>query len=45
MPGGAARQSNQPQPLQARVPVFADDDVVVHGDAERPRQFYRRETD
>ena len=28
---------NQPQPLQTRVPVLADDDVVVHGDAERAR--------
>ena len=26
---------DQPRPLQARVPVLADDDVVVHGDAER----------
>ena len=25
---------NQPQPLQARVPLLADDDVVVHRDAE-----------
>jgi hypothetical protein len=29
-------ESNQPQPLQTRMPVFADDDVIVHGDAERP---------
>jgi hypothetical protein len=28
--------SNQLQRLQARVAVLADDDVVVHGDAERP---------
>jgi hypothetical protein len=26
---------DQPHPLQARVAVLADDDVVVHGDAER----------
>ena len=26
---------NQLQPLQTRMPVFADDDVVVHGNAER----------
>src|SRR6266436_6021981 len=26
---------NQLQPLQTRMPVLADDDVVVHGDAER----------
>ena len=25
---------HQPQSLQARVPVLADDDVIVHGDAE-----------
>ena len=30
---------DQLQPLQARVPVFADDDVVVHGDAERTRHL------
>src|ERR1700694_3460912 len=29
------RRSNQLQPLQARMPVLADDDVIVHGDAER----------
>src|SRR5215470_13833246 len=28
---------NQPQPLQTRVAVLADDDVVVHGNAERAR--------
>ena len=28
---------NQPHPLQARVRVLADDDVVVHGNAERAR--------
>jgi hypothetical protein len=27
--------SDQPQPLQARVAVLADDDVVMHRDAER----------
>jgi hypothetical protein len=27
--------SNQLQSLQARVPILADDDVIVHGDAER----------
>ena len=26
---------NQLQPLHARMPVLADDDVVVHGNAER----------
>ena len=29
------KTSNQLQPLEARVAVLADDDVVVHGDAER----------
>ena len=29
----------QPQPLEARVPVLADDDVVVHRDAERLRHI------
>jgi hypothetical protein len=29
--------SNQLQPLQTRVPFFADDDVVVHRNAERCR--------
>src|SRR2546427_8928465 len=28
---------DQPQPLQARMPVLADNDVVVHGNAERGR--------
>ena len=28
-------QSNQLQPLHARMAVLADDDVVVHGNAER----------
>jgi hypothetical protein len=31
--------SNQPQPLQACVPLLADDDVVVHGDTERLRHI------
>jgi hypothetical protein len=26
---------DQPHPLQARIPVLANDDVVVHGDSER----------
>ena len=26
---------HQPHPLQTRMPVLADDDVVMHGDAER----------
>jgi len=26
---------DQPEPLEAGVAFFADDDVVVHGDAER----------
>jgi len=30
---------NQPKPLQARVPVLADNDVVAHRDAERPRDI------
>jgi hypothetical protein len=30
-----AETSDQPQLLEARVPVLADDDVVVHLDAER----------
>jgi hypothetical protein len=28
---------NQLQPLQARMPFLADDDVVMHGNAERLR--------
>ena len=32
---GHAHQSNQLQPLEARVAFLADDDVVVHRDAER----------
>ena len=30
-----AEASNQPQPLEARVPVLADDQMVVHGNPER----------
>jgi len=29
------RASNQPHPLQTRMPVLADDDVVMHGNAKR----------
>src|ERR1700716_251698 len=32
---GVAGGLNQLLPLHARVPVLADDDVIVHGDAER----------
>jgi hypothetical protein len=31
---GLGLRSYQFQPLQAGVPIAADDDVVVHGDAE-----------
>lgn len=31
----STRLSNQPHPLEARVPLLADDDVIVHGNAER----------
>ena len=31
--------SNQLEPLEARVSVLADDDVVVHRDAERARHL------
>jgi hypothetical protein len=31
-----SRVSNQPQPLQTRMPVLPDDDVIVHRDAEGP---------
>ncbi len=27
-------QSNQPQPLETHMAILADDDVVVHGDAQ-----------
>ena len=30
---------NQLQPPQARVPLLADDEVIVHGDAERLRHL------
>jgi hypothetical protein len=33
--GRLAQTSHQLHSLQARTPVLADDDVVVHGDAER----------
>src|SRR5579872_76666 len=33
--GKCGRRSDQPHPLQTRVPIPADDDVVVHGYAER----------
>src|SRR5947207_16017989 len=32
---GRMTASDQLQPLQTRMPVLADDDVVVHGNAER----------
>lgn len=32
---GCVSLSYQPHPLQARMSIPADDDVVVHGDAER----------
>jgi hypothetical protein len=31
------RASNQLHPLEARMPLLSDDDVVVHGNAERAR--------
>jgi hypothetical protein len=31
----ASKNSNQPQPLETGVAFLADDDVVVHGNAER----------
>ena len=34
-PGRCHSSSDQPHALQARMPVLADDDVVMHGDAER----------
>jgi hypothetical protein len=33
--GRLPQASYQPQPLQTRMPVLADDDVIVHRDAER----------
>ena len=39
LPLGPVYRLDQPQPLQARVPVLADDDVVVHGNAERARDI------
>src|SRR3954471_13266543 len=32
---GRMTASDQLQPLQTRMPVLADDDVIVHGNAER----------
>ena len=34
---GRSYNSNQLQPLQTGVPFLADDDVIVHGNAERGR--------
>jgi hypothetical protein len=34
-----AGSSNQPQPLKAGVPILADDDLVVHRNAERLRDY------
>src|SRR6266704_2842793 len=34
-----ALASNQLQRLETRVPLLADDDVVVHGDTERARDL------
>ena len=34
-----AGELDQPHPLQARVAVLTDDDVIVHGDAERLRDI------
>jgi hypothetical protein len=33
---------DQPQPLEARVSLLADDDVVVHGNSQRPRDLHDR---
>jgi hypothetical protein len=33
---------NQPQAIHAGVPVLADDDVIVHGDAERHQIIFQR---
>jgi hypothetical protein len=35
LPARRAVRLDQPHPLQARMPALADDDVVVHGNAER----------
>ena len=35
MVNGRTENLDQLQSLQARMPVLADDDVIVHGDAER----------
>jgi len=37
LPRRSAFELNQSQPLQTRMAVLADDDVVVHGKAERAR--------
>ena len=37
--GSRAGRLDQPQSLEARVPFLADDDVVVHGNAERARHL------
>lgn len=37
LPHPLANLLNQPQSPQARVAILADDDVIVHGDAERLR--------
>jgi len=39
-PSAASVRSNELEPLEARVTLFADDDVIVHGNAER---FCRRD--
>ncbi len=36
-PGASTTRLDQPQPAEARVALLADDDVVVHQDAERLR--------
>ena len=38
-PGRCHSSSDQPHALQARMPVLTDDDVVMHGDAERGRDL------
>jgi hypothetical protein len=38
----ALRVSDQPHSLQTRMPAFADNDVVVHGDPERGGDIYDR---
>jgi hypothetical protein len=36
---GFCGSCGSPHPFQTRMPAFADDDVVVHGDAERGRDI------